>query len=234
MPVKHNPFWAVSGQFFLPDKIAVTALLWGIFFVVAPIPQLVVSFETCLLMLLSGFIGPVCGIIAMIAVFRYAGKMDALTLFKLNAEDLVYAVSGTVVIISVSGIVTALWRIVLLTFAIPFAENQYLMTLAGNCSSMEFALLAALVVLVVPVAEELLFRRVLFAWLLKWGNAAAWLGTAAIFAVVHLFLAGLPGLFVIGLGFQWLYIRRKNLSVSIVSHGLLNACALLSALLIKG
>ena len=234
MPVKLKLLEAVSEQFFLPDKIAVTALLWGVFFVIAPIPQLVISFETNLLMLLSGFIGPVCGIIAMLAVFKYAGKTDALTLFKPNADDLIYAVAGTVIIIISSGIATALWRIVLLTFSIPFAENQYLMTLAGNCSRSEFLLLFALVVLVVPVAEELLFRRVLFAWLLRWGNAVAWFGTAAIFAVVHLFLAGLPGLFVIGLGFQWLYIRRKNLSVSIVSHGLLNACALLSALLIKG
>ena len=234
MPVNLKRLFAVSEQFFLPEKTALTALFWGIFFIIAPIPQTVVCFENNLLMLLSGFIGPVCGIMAILSVFRYAGKMDALTLFKLSTDDFIYAVAGTVIITISSGIVTALWRIVLQAFSIPFAESQYLITLAGKCSRTEFALLSALVVLVVPVAEELLFRRVLFAWLLRWGNAVAWFGTAAIFAVAHLFLAGLPGLFVIGFGFQWLYIRRKNLSVSIVSHGLFNACALLSALLIKG
>ncbi|MBR1953189.1 MAG: CPBP family intramembrane metalloprotease, partial [Lentisphaeria bacterium] len=98
----------------------------------------------------------------------------------------------------------------------------------------EFLMLSALVILIVPVAEELLFRRILFAGLLRFGNKIAWLGTAGIFAAIHLYIAGLPGLFFIGLGFQWLYCRHKNLAASILSHGLLNGCTVLAVLLVRG
>ena len=95
-------------------------------------------------------------------------------------------------------------------------------------------MLSVLVTVIVPVAEELLFRRILFAGLLPFGNNCAWIGTACVFSACHLFLAGAPGLFVIGLGFQWLYCRYKNLAASILAHGALNSCTILAVLFSRG
>ena len=48
---------------------------------------------------------------------------------------------------------------------------------------------------------------------------------ALLFAAVHLFLVGFPGLFLLGCGFQYLYLRRRNLACSMIAHGIVNTIA---------
>ena len=218
----------------LPLQAVLPALFAGFFCVITPLPQVVVSRSSTTDLLLTACIGPVCGILFMAGSLLKTGGKNILTLAPLKFRDIKTCIGGTFLIIFLSGLACAIWKSLLSAFHIPFAENQYLMTLAQNADPTEFLLLAFLVIVPVPIAEELLFRRILFAALLPWGTLTAWLGTAAVFAAAHLFLAGLPGLFIIGLGFQYLYIYRQNLAVSIVSHSLLNACAVLAVLASRG
>ena len=83
----------------------------------------------------------------------------------------------------------------------------------------------------VPIAEELLFRRIIFDGLLPMGKWSAMLITSVFFAAAHLFLAGLPGLFVIAIGFQWIFLKQKNLLASIICHALLNGVSVIAVLL---
>jgi membrane protease YdiL (CAAX protease family) len=81
----------------------------------------------------------------------------------------------------------------------------------------------------VPLSEELVFRRCLYELLLKFGAPAAMVGTALIFSAAHGFLLGLPGLFFIGLVFQILCNTTRNLWCSIIAHAMLNATVLITA-----
>lgn len=77
----------------------------------------------------------------------------------------------------------------------------------------------------VPIAEEFLFRGVLFRWLRdRWG---IWPGTflsALIFAVIHPPAAGAaPLIFLIGLALAWLYQKTGSLRPGMALHGANNA-----------
>lgn len=82
-------------------------------------------------------------------------------------------------------------------------------------------------VLIAPVAEEVLFRGLLFGTLFdRYGGRAAVVGSSAVFGLIHVFLSGLPGVvesFVIGLGFALLRYRYDNLVGAGVAHALINA-----------
>ena len=86
-------------------------------------------------------------------------------------------------------------------------------------------LVALMLVLVAPVAEELLFRGFLLHTLAsRWGfRRAAWV-TAAVFAVLH---ANLLGIFVFGLVLTVLYVKFRSLLVPMLCHAVNNLIPLL-------
>lgn len=77
----------------------------------------------------------------------------------------------------------------------------------------------------VPVAEELLFRGLLFRWLRnRWGFAAGAFVSALVFALVHPPASGsAPLIFLIGLALAYFYERSGSLWPSMVLHGVNNA-----------
>ena len=82
--------------------------------------------------------------------------------------------------------------------------------------------------LVAAVAEELFFRRLVFGWLSRWGPAPAILGSAALFAAVHLPLYGpqvLPLDFAAGLIFSWQRHATGGWTAPAMSHAVANLLA---------
>jgi len=76
---------------------------------------------------------------------------------------------------------------------------------------------------VVPFAEELFFRGVLYRWLR--GRIGVWGGvlvSAALFGLAHIFLPTAVSAFVIGLVLAWVYERSESLWVPFVVHALNN------------
>ncbi len=95
--------------------------------------------------------------------------------------------------------------------------------------------MSTLVVLVVPVLEEVLYRgilqRMLGTVLDRW---PAIIVTSVIFAMMHVGAASwhaLPALFVLSIGFGWVYERTQSLVAPIIMHLLFNAANLGLALL---
>ncbi len=88
--------------------------------------------------------------------------------------------------------------------------------------------MASAAVLLVPVAEELLFRGILYPTLkgLGWPRLAFW-GTAILFGAVHLTLMTFVPLTFLGLCLAWLYEKTGNLLASIFAHSLFNLANLL-------
>ena len=92
------------------------------------------------------------------------------------------------------------------------------------------ALLVLDVVVLTPVAEELLFRGVLFQGLARrWGVRAAAIVSSTLFGLAHVESAGLDSAFLVvstglfGVANVWLLRRYRSLLAPILSHVLVNA-----------
>ena len=66
------------------------------------------------------------------------------------------------------------------------------------------------------------------------GRWPAIIGTSAIFALMHTFIVpwhALPALFVLSLGFGWVYEKTGRLAAAVTMHALFNAVNLAQAML---
>ena len=90
------------------------------------------------------------------------------------------------------------------------------------------------VVVVAPIAEEVFFRGVVFNALLREaGPRWAFIGSSALFAVIHLSLVAVVPLFLLGLAFAWIYQRTQNLLAPIAMHAVVNAVSVAVTLLVR-
>jgi membrane protease YdiL (CAAX protease family) len=88
------------------------------------------------------------------------------------------------------------------------------------------------VVVLAPIAEELFFRGIVFnAWLREGGRRWAYIGSAALFAAVHLSLVSALPIFLLGLALAWVYERTRNLLAPIAMHATVNGISVTIALL---
>lgn len=91
----------------------------------------------------------------------------------------------------------------------------------------------ALVVLA-PIAEEIFFRGVAFNALRREaGRRWAYVGSALLFAVIHLDIVVLVPLFLLGLALAWVYERTNSLLAPIALHATVNAISVVLALLVR-
>ena len=90
------------------------------------------------------------------------------------------------------------------------------------------------IVVLAPIAEELFFRGVVFnAFKRERGRRWAYVGSAALFAVIHLSLVALVPIFLLGLALAWVYERTGSLLAPIVMHAVVNGVSVAIALLIR-
>lgn len=90
------------------------------------------------------------------------------------------------------------------------------------------------IVILAPIAEEVFFRGVVFNALLRErGPRTAYLGSAALFAVIHLSIVSLLPIFLLGLALAWVYDRTGSLLAPIVMHAVVNGISVTIALLVR-
>jgi membrane protease YdiL (CAAX protease family) len=104
-------------------------------------------------------------------------------------------------------------------------ESQSAVKLVTDAKSLwTIIYLGVFAVVIAPVAEEFIFRGMLFPFVKQLGfPRLAWFGVSFLFAAIHLNLPTLIPLFVLALALTWLYDRTDNLLVPIVAHALFNA-----------
>lgn len=82
------------------------------------------------------------------------------------------------------------------------------------------------IIVLAPISEELIFRRFIFGFLApRCGFITAMLITAGLFAGIHLSIYSLPALFLLGIGFQLIYLKFGSLYPAIMMHAFNNAIA---------
>ena len=79
--------------------------------------------------------------------------------------------------------------------------------------------LGVFAVVLAPVAEEFIFRGMLFPFVKQLGcPKLAWFGVSFLFALIHMNAATFLPLFVLALALTWLYEQTDNLLAPIIAH----------------
>ena len=98
-------------------------------------------------------------------------------------------------------------------------------------------LTASIVVLglLAPLAEELIFRGLLFGWLEgRWNAGVAWIVSSLAFAAALIDVAHIVLVLPLGLLFGWLRWRTGSLMPSLAAHAINNSAAVLAARFLAG
>lgn len=131
----------------------------------------------------------------------------------------VTALAVPIAMLVIGGGVTALLKAVGLN---PEAQRT-VMLIKDNNSVPQLVVLGFAAAVLAPIAEESIFRGVLFRALYQRGyRALAWAGTSLLFAVIHGNLAAFFPLVFLAFVFAWLYHRTGNLLASMAGHFLFN------------
>ncbi|MBR7156209.1 MAG: CPBP family intramembrane metalloprotease [Lentisphaeria bacterium] len=149
---------------------------------------------------------------------------------RLCLRDILITVLITAAAILFSGFATSHWQNFLTANGISFAPKQAVLVQMKTVPPRHLLMLIAGTCLITPLIEEILFRRVIYGALLKMGMIPAFLLTSLLFGAAHFFLAGIPGLTILGMGFHLSFLLTGNLSAAVLSHLLVNTLATLSAL----
>jgi len=116
----------------------------------------------------------------------------------------------------------------------PPEEETAVMLLAGAKSWWTRVYLGVFAIVIAPVAEEFIFRGVLYPFVKQLGYPRfAWIGVNFLFALIHTDAAALVPLFVLALALTWLYERTDNLLAPIMAHSLFNAANLVVLCCVK-
>ena len=103
-------------------------------------------------------------------------------------------------------------------------HQEALSVLMGLESPAEIVLFIVLAVVCAPVLEELLFRGVLFRFLVsQWGFWAAALSSGLSFAIIHYNWFALVSLWWVGFLLAWVYWKTSSIKTAIVFHACFNA-----------
>jgi hypothetical protein len=132
-----------------------------------------------------------------------------------------------VVILPVAWLLQNLCVNVLIKLGHPPEDQTAVMLLLNAQSWLERVCLALSAVVLAPVAEEFIFRGMLYPFVKQLGfPRLALVGVSALFALIHFDKAVFVPLFVLALALTWLYEKTDCLFASIAVHALFNAANL--------
>ena len=223
-----SPIW--SRGLLLRELFLVILLAWGGQTLAVPLVESILPLSDETLRVWSAIlISEIFGIGILLAGWHYLRPGKWTDCRWLTKSEWKLVLLGFGIAVLGSGVLGDLWKTVLDIFEIPYDEEQPIVDMFRRSAWGGKLLVAITAVLVVPFFEEVLFRKTIFAFFARWGNILAIVITSFIFGAVHFFLLGFPSLCWIGLVFQVIYLRSRNIMVSTAAHGLLNLCALAAA-----
>jgi membrane protease YdiL (CAAX protease family) len=111
-------------------------------------------------------------------------------------------------------------------------EDQVAVKLVAGAETLWMQVyLGVFTIILAPVAEEFIFRGVLYPFIKQLGRPQlAWLGVSALFALIHFDAARFVPLFWLALALTWLYEQTDCLLVPIAAHSLFNSVGFIMVL----
>lgn len=176
---------------------------------------------------LIAFYGAQLGALAFLARRRCAGLMQAFGLSRVHASWSSWASSAgwVLLLLIATRIAVPVWGVVAeaIGIGLPPALDGGLTEVFGPGPA-GLGLSVALVVLIAPVVEEMLFRGVLLSALgARLGPGLALVGQALLFGAYHFSLWTFVPTFLLGLACGYLAQRRASLWPAVALHALFNA-----------
>jgi membrane protease YdiL (CAAX protease family) len=181
-----------------------------------------------------GFQGATWLLIPIFLRFHQVGWREAFGFRALRwPRTLLLTGSVTIVILVVAWGLQFISGIVLTHLGRP-PEEQLAVSLLANAKGWWMRIyLGVFAVMLAPVAEEFIFRGLLYPFFKQLGHPRlALVGVSLMFALIHNDAATFVPLFVLALALTWLYEQTDNLLAPIMAHSLFNAANL--ALLLLG
>ena len=112
------------------------------------------------------------------------------------------------------------------------SNPQAELVIAARGTPAQFALTLLVAALTVPIAEEMVFRGVLYTWLRRWGVTLAVVGSALLFGLYHGINVVFPATMVLGLLLAFAYERSGSIWPGVVAHVLYNVLVFSAARLL--
>jgi membrane protease YdiL (CAAX protease family) len=164
----------------------------------------------------------------LIAFFLWQKDVDWRDFFGLRnsrwARALGWAILAVVILLPVLGELQALFASLLTRLGHPPGKEMAVQLVENTKSLWSRVYMGVFAVVLAPVAEEFIFRGMLFPFIRQLGYLRlAWLGVSALFALIHWDGATFVPLFVLALALTWLYVKTGNLLAPIAAHALFNA-----------
>lgn len=156
------------------------------------------------------------------------GSAGQLGIAKTGIKDLRLILASYLSIVALTVIVSPLWKLLLDFLGVEHVEQQALVSMIASSGTSDRIMIYIGSCLITPVVEEVVFRRIIYGWIVDtMPIRSAVLLTSLVFALLHFFIYGIPGLFIIGVVLQLVYLFSKNLLIPIITHALLNSVVLL-------
>jgi membrane protease YdiL (CAAX protease family) len=154
---------------------------------------------------------------------------DAFGLKKGWLTSLLLALVVIVAVFPIAEVLASLSSFILVKLGIPLGEEEAVTLVTGAKAFWMKAYLDFFTVVMAPVAEEFIFRGVLFTFIKQMGYPKlALFGVSAAFALIHGSAPLALSLFVLALVLTWLYEKTGNLLAPIAAHSLFNLIGLLA------
>ena len=129
-------------------------------------------------------------------------------------------------------ILTVLFRLLLKAIGHQPGTPPILEFIQQSSSAGTIISLAVTAMIIAPLAEEIIFRLILFESLAETRTSSPAIITALLFAVMHQVPVQIPALFLLGLVLQYVRSKYQNLWPSIILHSAFNGISILLLLLI--
>jgi len=103
-------------------------------------------------------------------------------------------------------------------------EPPVILRLLQECNVSSFVIILFSAVILAPVVEEIIFRRVIYGFIAdKVSPAISFTMTSFLFALIHQGLSQFMSLFILALALQFIYVRTKSIYPCILLHFLQNS-----------
>lgn len=195
------------------------------------------SMPKSLMILIVCFPPPLLTIAAMLIIFKNSDrKKSLLEKFALNRwhiRNLWICLAVCIFMMGISAVTTIHFKKILDFLDIPTQQPAFL-TLAMSCDPSAFVLLAIAAVIIAPISEEILFRRVIYGFIAaRIGITGSIIFTSLLFAIIHDSFAQFPALFLLGVAFQLMYLHFHSLYPALLLHFLNNAAAVCGIIIVR-
>jgi len=172
--------------------------------------------------------------ITMYFVGKPGNLLRKFKMVDLHPNHISVSFIATIIVLFTAANVVYVYHKILKVFYIEIKPPPIEQILKGS-DSISLWLMCFGIIVLAPISEEIIFRRFIFAYLAaRGGFISAMLLTAGLFAVIHMSLYSLPALFLLGIGFQLIYLKFGSLYPAILMHSFNNAIAVALLLFWEG